>query len=249
LGERLVLLRAPSGAFRDDAFMGAADADARIGSGVPRQDARVPSPEWFPRLVTPQNFLDYWNDVECVHRPAVARFWLSEGYDSSQLRWLAGLGDREAQAVTTEQILGVIGSLGVATEAHDAFLERCGRAIGRLQPDLDATGFGQYRMRPANAAHGHDALPAVYAALPDGRWFASGGAMTPKTDDETLLLVAAESVSDTLVELLHLVWPTCPLHPGPPITLQARADGVGPAWFCGRGNHDVGPLGELADHI
>jgi hypothetical protein len=233
----------------DDAFMDAADEDAWIGSGAPRPVARVPSPGWFPQLVTPHNFLGYWNDVEGVYRPVLARFWLSEGYDSAQLRWLAGLGDREALAVTTEQILGVIGSLGVATEAPDAFLERCGRAMGRIQPDLDATGFGRYRMEPVNAAHGHDALPAVYASLPDGSWFAAGGAMTPGMDDETLLLLAAEGVSDTLVELLRIIWPICPLHPGPPITLQARTDGATPTWFCARGNHDVCPLGELAVHV
>lgn len=69
--------------------------------------------------------------------------------------------------------------------------------------------------------------------------------MTPDMDDDALVLTAAESVTDTLVEVLRVIWPTCPSHPGPPISLRPRPAAPAPAWFCDRGDHDVALLGEL----
>lgn len=204
-----------------------------------------PSSDWFPQLVTPGNFLDYWNDVDSRYRPMIAKHWLSTGFESDGIRWLAELDEREARAVTTDQMVTVLRSLGIAIELPAEFVARCGRAIARIQPDLDGTGFGQYRMQAANAAVGHDALPAVYAALPDGSWWGSGSAMTPDMDDLTLLLTAAESVSDTLTEELRVFWPTCVQHAGPPMTLEQDRKNPVPVWRCERGKHDVAPLGRL----
>lgn len=102
----------------------------------------APSPEWFPQLVTPERYLEYWNDVDGAYRAVLARYWLTKGFESEQLRWLAGLTDRDAEQVTTEQILAVLTSLGVETESPSEFLNRCALALTQIQPDLDSTGFG-----------------------------------------------------------------------------------------------------------
>jgi hypothetical protein len=156
------------------------------------------------------------------------------------------LNERDARDVTTEQMVSVLRSLGVAIELPAEFLARCGRAITRIQPDLDATGFGRYRMQARNATSADGGLPAVYAALPDGSWWSSGGAMTQGMDDAVLVLTAAESVTDTLVEVLRVFWPTCAQHGGPPMALERSGGGdAGPVWRCRRGSHAAAPLGRL----
>jgi hypothetical protein len=221
------------------------EVSRHIGSGVPVRVDVEPSSAWFPQLVTPGNFLGYWNDVDSRYWPMLAKHWLSAGFESNGTRWLAALDEGEARDVTTDQMVTVLRSLGVAIELPAEFIARCDRVIARIQPDLDATGCEQYRMQAANAAIGHDALPAVYAALPDGSWWSSGAAMTPDMDDPALLLTAAESVSDTLTEVLRVFWPTCVQHAGPPMTLEQNRKNVVPVWRCERGQHDLAPLGRL----
>jgi len=216
-----------------------------IGSGMPDHTDHEPSSEWFPQRVTPGNFLDYWTGLDARYWPRLAMYWLSAGYGSDDLRWLSRVSERDADEVTTERMVSVLRSLGVAIELPAEFLARCSRAITRIQPDLDATGFGQYRLQARNATSGNGGLPAVYAALPDGSWWSSGSAMTQDMDDAVLLLTAAESVSDTLVEVLHVFWPTCAEHGGPPMTLERNGGDAGPVWSCQRGSHVAAPLGRL----
>jgi hypothetical protein len=221
--------------------MDASDAVRRIGAGGPLHGAVEPSSAWFPQLVTPANVLSYWNDLDDHTWPILARHWLSRGFESDGLRSLAELTD--AREVSVDDLVAVVRSVGGTIESPVEFLARCVDAIARIQPDLDATGFGQYRMRAANASIGRAGLPAVCAALPDGSWWSSGAAMTQHMDDAALVLSAAESVSDTLVEVLCVFWPTCARHAGPPMTLNGN--GPVPMWHCERGDHDVAPLGQL----
>jgi hypothetical protein len=221
------------------------DQGRRIGSGRFRFGAYEPSPEWFPQRVTPENFVHYWNDVDGDHRRRLARHWLTMGFDSERLRWLAALDDQSAELLTTDQIVAVLHLLKVSFETPAEFMSRCARAIAKVQVDLDATGFAQYEMQPANACAAADGLPAVYAALPNGNWQPSGSPMEQVVDDEGLVLIAAESVTDTLAELERVFWPTCLDHGGPPMTLAHQRPDSAPAWCCDRGSHVVAPLGNL----
>ena len=123
------------------------------------------------------------------------------------------------------------------------FDERCAAVLRIVQHDLDAAGYVEFQMRPRNAAV--DDEPAVYAALPDGRWWSSGSAMMPDMDDRTMLIRASESVADTLVELLGIVWPACRQHDGPPMSARAGNHGA-PIWWCASGAHTVALVGELS---
>lgn len=221
------------------------DQGRPIGAGPFQSEADEPSPEWFPQLVTPENFVHYWKDVDGRHRRQLARHWLTMGFDSERLRWLAALDDRSVELLTTDQIVAVLHSLKVSFETPAEFLSRCARAIAKVQVDLDATGFANYQMQPANACAAADGLPAVYAALPNGNWQPSGSPMEQVVDDEGLVLLAAESVTDTLAELARVFWPTCVHHGGPPMTLRHQQPDSVPAWFCDRGRHVVAPLGNL----
>ena len=71
--------------------------------------------------------------------------------------------------------------------------------------------------------------------------------MTQDMDDAALLLTAAESVTDTLVEVLRVFWPTCAQHGGPPMTLEPSGEDAHAVWRCRRGSHDAAPLGRLTD--
>jgi hypothetical protein len=135
--------------------------------------------------------------------------------------------------------------LDVAIELPAEFLARCGRAIARIQVDLDGTGFARFQMHPANASVGRDGLPAVYAALPDGSWHGSAQAMTPDMDDAILVHTAAEQISDSLALLERVFWPTCVRHAGPPMTFARSTPDSQPAWHCERGDHVVALLGQL----
>ena len=221
----------------------------RIGAGPYSVRAEQPSPEWFPDFVTPANFVDYWNDIDGKYRTILAEHWLATGFDSMELRWLAGVSEREAGQVTTEQLISVLSSLGVWIESPADFLARCGRAIARVQVDLDATGFGEFHMQAANASAADDGLPAVYAALPDGRFWSSGSSMTQDMADDALVFAAAESVTDTLIECERVSWPICVLHGGPPMVLKEVANSSAPAWWCSSGEHQAAGLGDLSPTV
>jgi hypothetical protein len=139
-------------------------------------------------------------------------------------------------------MINVLRSLDVAIELPAEFLARCGRAIARIQVDLDGTGFARFQMHPANASVGRDGLPAVYAALPDGSWDGSAQAMTPDMDDAILAHTAAEQISDSLALLERVFWPTCVRHAGPPMTFARSTPDSQPAWHCERGAHVVALL-------
>jgi hypothetical protein len=118
-----------------------------------------------------------------------------------------------------------------------------------VQLDLDATGYGEFVIYPVNLLLGGEV--EMWAALPDGAaWSGGGSGMTPEMDDEALLWHAASSVSDTLLEVRHDVWPRCRVHDypmSPPHRGQAP-DGLINGrvwWWCPRADHAVAPVGRL----
>ncbi len=193
-------------------------------------------------------------DVPLSDWPRLAARWLVAGFDSEPLRRLAGLrsGEEWAAADLMPQALRSIGfdpSVGAAV-----FMTRCQPILDVVQRDLDATGYGEYRMRPVNLSF--DPRVAVYAALPDGRsWSGVGEGMTRRMDDADLLWHAAESVSGTLAEVLGIVWPACAVHDGEPMTPSADGDmprgGTGGVvWWCPAGpGHAVAPVGGLTPQV
>lgn len=77
----------------------------------------------------------------------LAAYWLADGFDSEVLRELAGLS-RQDGAQARELMPLALHSIGyhVVTEAEVAV--RGARALAIVQRDLDATGFGEFVMRP-----------------------------------------------------------------------------------------------------
>jgi hypothetical protein len=189
--------------------------------------------------------------------PMLAAYWLADGFDSEVLRELAGLS-RQDTAQARELMPLALDSIGchVVTEAELA--ARASLALAIVQRDLDATGFGEFVMRPVNLLLGPVSVE-LWAALPDGR-SGSGGCdgMRPGMDDASLLWSAAHSVSDTLGEVLRIDWPVCAVHGGEPITPADHREvshgliGGAVWWWCrsaaertGGTGHAVAPVGQL----
>jgi hypothetical protein len=176
-------------------------------------------------------------DVPLSDWPRLAARWLATGFDSEPLRRLAGLrsGENRAAVNLMPQALRSIGfdpSVGATV-----FMTRSQGIRDVVQRDLDATGYGEYRMRPVNLSL--EPRVAVYAALPDGQsWSGVGEGMTRRMDDADLLWHAAQSVSGTLAEVLGIVWPACAIHhPGEPMAPSSdsgtpRAGIGGVVWWC-----------------
>jgi hypothetical protein len=193
-------------------------------------------------------------DVPLSDWPRLAARWLAAGFDSEPLRRLAGLrsGENRAAADLMPQALRSIGfdpSAGATV-----FMTRSQGILDVVQRDLDATGYGQYRMRPVNLSL--EPRVAVYAALPDGRsWSGVGEGMTRRMDDADLLWHAAQSVSGTLAEVLGIVWPACAIHPGEPMAPSSdsgtpRAGIGGVVWWCPAGpGHAAAPVGGLTPQV
>ena len=173
-------------------------------------------------------------DVSLSHWPRLAARWLAAGFDSEPLRRLAGLRSGEYLAIA-DLMPQALRSIGFDPSAGAAvFMTRSQEILDVVQRDLDATGYGEYRMRPVNLSF--EPRVAVYAALPDGgSWSGVGEGMTRRMNDADLLWHAAQSVSGTLAEVLGIVWPACAIHPGEPMTpSSAAARRVRtPAEWCG----------------
>jgi hypothetical protein len=95
----------------------------------------------------------------------------------------------------------------------EEFLARCQDAVEIVQRDLDATGYGRYRMR---ARFGLGWPSRVHAALPDGSYWGGGEGMSREATGSLLLVCAADSVYTTLKEILEVEWPVCVVHGGHP---------------------------------
>lgn len=213
-----------------------------------------PYPGW--TLMTPAQAASGSVDLVPISRwPMLAAHWLAAGFDSPQLREYAGLA--EADVTEARELMpAVLESIGLHVVTVDELAERCRVALAVVQRDLDATGFGEYVMRPVNLAGGPLSL-SMYAALPDGRsWSGGCGGATPDMTDTILLWYAAHSVSDTLGEVLKIHWPVCLAHGGGPMTPpdhtempHGEIDGV-VWWWCrpaGRPGHAAAPVGQLSN--
>jgi len=183
-------------------------------------------------------------DVPLSHWPRLAARWLAAGFDSEPLRRLAGLRSGEYLAIA-DLMPQALRSIGFDPSAGAAvFMTRSQEILNVVQRDLDATGYGEYRMRPVNLSF--EPRVAVYAALPDGgSWSGVGEGMTRRMNDADLLWHAAQSVSGTLAEVLGLVWPACAIHPGEPMTPSSdsgtpRAGTSGVVWRCPAGPRACG---------
>jgi hypothetical protein len=142
----------------------------------------------------------------------------------------------------------VLRSLGFdPAPASEEFMARCQKALDIVQHDLDATGYGQYRMR---ARIGGGWPPRVHAALPDGSYWGGGEGMPREMEGSWLLVCAADSVSATLKEIPEIEWPVCAVHGGHPESIW---DGEEPVdlirkvawWRCTSTGHPLAPVGQL----
>lgn len=159
----------------------------------------------------------------------------------------------EAAFTALDLMPKVLRSIGFdPAPADEAFRARCQGALDIVQRDLDATGYGRFRVR----AHIGRGWPArVHPALPDGSYWGGGEGLTREMDGVTLLLCAAESVCDTIKEVHEIEWPACAAHdraPGTsiwvgdePVTLIKKV-----AWWrCTRERHPLTPVGQLAAQL
>jgi len=105
---------------------------------------------------------------------------LAAGFDSEPLRQLAGLRSRETEAALA-LMPEALRSIGFDPAASDEeFAARCQVALDIVQQDLDATGYGHYRVR---AYRDRGSPVAMFAALPDGSYRTGAWGMTRRMDD------------------------------------------------------------------
>jgi hypothetical protein len=183
--------------------------------------------------------------------PRLAAHWLAAGFDSEPLRQLAELQPWASQAalVLMPEVLRSIGSDPAASD--EEFVARCQDALDLVQRDLDATGFGRYRIR-ARLGLGWPAM--VYPAL-DGFYWGGAEGMRRETSGVWLLFHAAELASGTLREVSEIEWPLCATHGGDPMT----PDWIGEDrvtliddvvwWRCSREAHALAPVGQLTAEV
>jgi hypothetical protein len=69
--------------------------------------------------------------------------------------------------------------------------------------------------------------------------------MRPEQDDAELLLHAAISVSDTMLDVMRLGWPGCPTHDGFLMSSEYVDADAELWWICRRGAHPEAPVGRL----
>jgi hypothetical protein len=194
------------------------------------------------------------DQIGAEHWSLLGAYWLAAGYDSPALIQLAALTAsdvHEARALMPT----VLAELGYPVISEAELVSRCQRMLDVVQRDLDATGYGEYRMHPVNAYPPEALSPGMYAALPNG-YFWSGGSegMRPRHTDLELLAAAATSVRDTLIEVLQVNWPGCPADAGYPMApgiidpyrAPVRRRGLTLWWWCQPGDHFAAPIGKLA---
>ena len=135
--------------------------------------------------------------------------------------------------------------------ADEEFVARCQAVLDVVQRDLDATGFGRYRIR-ARLGQGWPAM--VYPAL-DGTYWGGAEGMKREASGAWLFFRAAELASDTLREVSEIEWPVCLTHGGDPMTPDwdgeervALIDEV-VWWQCGRTGHALAPVGQLTPKV
>jgi hypothetical protein len=135
--------------------------------------------------------------------------------------------------------------------ADEAFMARCQSAVDAVQHDLDATGYGQYRMR---ARFGRGWPATVYPTLPDGSYWGGAEGMGREEEGPGLLWHVADLVSATLKEIPEIEWPVCAVHGGHPDSIW---DGEEPAditkkvawWRCTKKGHPLAPVGQLTAEV
>lgn len=181
----------------------------------------------------------------------LAAWWLADGHDSELLRELAGLSAAETTAAR-ELMPEALRSVGCPVLLESEFAEQCRVPLDIVNRDLEASGYGRYRMHPVNLLRQPISLE-MWAAVPDGRsWSRGGPGMTPEMNDTDLLWHAARSVSDTLGEVLGITWPVCPAHDSGPMTPPGHREVPGGLidgtvwWWCRRkAGHGAAPVGML----
>jgi hypothetical protein len=134
--------------------------------------------------------------------------------------------------------------------ADEAFVARCRSALDIVQRDLDATGYGQYRIRAYLGGWPATVLPALL----DGSYWAGGEAMSRAMEGSRLLLMAAYSVSDVLKEIPEVEWPVCVVHGGHPAAIWDGEDPVDLIdevawWQCTNTGHALAPVGQLSAEV
>ena len=136
--------------------------------------------------------------------------------------------------------------------ADAAFVARCRAALEVVQRDLDATGYGEYQMRPTPPG----GWPvSVHAALPDGSYWSGAWPMTRDMDDAAMLFNAAAGVSGTIEEVREIQWPVCAAHgdiPLPsPLYGEELVEIIGEVvqWWCPRAEHVLASVGQLTASI
>jgi hypothetical protein len=166
---------------------------------------------------------------------------------------------RVGGAPRTETVGRIMNSVTTAFDLA-SFMARCADALAVVQGDLDRTGYGDFKVYPANLVAGENDEVAeddviVYASIEGHGGWSSGphAEMTPGMNDIELLKHAALSVSDTLQEVLAITWPRCTWHNGLHMTLSPTIEE--PWWWCPAipgphpdpdDGHGVARVGELA---
>jgi hypothetical protein len=185
--------------------------------------------------------------------PGLAARWLALGFDSEPLRQLARLRSWETGAALA-LMPEALRSIGFdPAPAEEEFTARCQAALDIVQRDLDATGYGRYRVR----AYLTQWPTTVFAALPDGSYWSGAWGMTREMHGASLLFTAAASVSGTIKEVDEIDWPVCAADGEEPVALSddfvldepvTLIDGV-PWWWCIRARHALAPVGQLTARI
>lgn len=146
--------------------------------------------------------------------PMVAAQWLADGFDSPQLRVVAGMDRADRGADIAAAMVAALASIGFPVVSSEAFAGRCQTMLDLVAADLRRSGWTEYRFRPVNVVTSVVRV-VMYAALVDGSFWSGGSeGMHPRMDDPGLLEAAADSVSDTLAEVERLIWPRCRKHGG-----------------------------------
>lgn len=140
--------------------------------------------EWWPRPA--QAAVGALDHLPVGQWQALAAKWLAAGYDSQPLRQLAKLPPGDTRAVwqdVLDLMPKAMRSIGFDPAPADVeFRDRCQEALDIVQHDLDATGYGQYRMQARAVRPG-----VMYATFPDGSYWGGGEGMSRQMEGSWLL--------------------------------------------------------------
>jgi hypothetical protein len=205
-------------------------------------------------VITPGDVADGDVPVEPADWPMVAAQWLADGFDSEELRQLAGVPAREAAALRPTRMRAVLRSISVPIPADEELEQRCDRALAAVRRDLDATGWGRFEVHTVCSDDwSKDVRPSFRVALAEG-WDVNADILDPTAPFIDLVCQAGNAVVETIVEIWFLAWPDCRDHNGPQLAARRRAstepNTSEPWWWCVRGDHFVARVGQLrAEHV